>query len=76
MNQETTAESAARPAGETCLCREAGRRLMGMLQIPDETRQHLNNSRIEFLKAIRSLIDRRIEYLSRTGQKGSRIVVE
>jgi len=76
MNEQTTAETTARPTGETCLCREAARQLVGMLRLPASTRQHLNNSRVEFLRAIRSLIDARIDYLLSTREKGSRITVE
>lgn len=42
------------------------------------TRDHFRNSRIEFLKGIRSLLDQRIEHLSRHqgGQQGQRVTVE
>jgi hypothetical protein len=43
---------------------------------PEATRDHLRNSRIEFLKAIRSLIDDRISYLSRHEAKGTHVTVE
>jgi len=43
----------------------------------DATRDHFRNSRIEFLKGIRSLIDDRIEHLSREeAPKGTRVTVE
>jgi hypothetical protein len=42
----------------------------------DVTRTHFRNSRVEFLKGVRSLIDDRIERLSRTEQKGQRVTVE
>jgi hypothetical protein len=42
----------------------------------DEVRAHLRQSRIEFLKAIRQILDDRIEYVSRRGQKGTRVTVE
>ena len=43
----------------------------------DATRGHFRNSRIEFLKGIRSLIDDRIAHLSRHEEtKGTRVVVE
>lgn len=75
MNQGTVAEP-TRPAAETCLCREAQRFLARMFRLPEPTRQHLRNSRIEFLKALRSLIDERIAELSRSEAKGARVVVE
>ncbi len=43
---------------------------------PEATREHLRNSRIEFLKAIRSLIDDRISNLSRHETKGTHVTVE
>jgi hypothetical protein len=39
-------------------------------------RMHLRNSRIELLKAVRSLIDDRIADLSSTGQQGTKVSVE
>lgn len=44
--------------------------------ISPEVQQHFANSRIEFLKGIRAVIDRRIERLSATAQHGSKIAVE
>jgi hypothetical protein len=41
------------------------------------TVEHFRNSRIEFLKGVRSLIDERIAQLSKqTGHKGTRVTVE
>lgn len=37
-----------------------------------EFRQHMRNSRIEFLKAIRSIIDKRIEELEQCGRASER----
>jgi hypothetical protein len=42
----------------------------------EATRDHFRNSRIEFLKGIRSLIDDRIAHLSRDEAKGTHVVVE
>ena len=39
-------------------------------------RDHFRNSRIEFLKGIRSLIDDRISHLSRHESKGTHVPVE
>lgn len=43
---------------------------------PEATRDHFRNSRIEFLKGIRSLLDERIATLSRREQKGTKVAVE
>ena len=40
------------------------------------TKDHFKNSRVEFLKGLRSLLDDRIEHLSREERKGSHVVVE
>jgi hypothetical protein len=43
----------------------------------DATRDHFRNSRIEFLKGIRSLIDQRIEHLAkRQPRPGTHVTVE
>ena len=43
---------------------------------PEATRSHFRNSRVEFLKGIRSVIDARIEHLSREHKKGTHVTVE
>ncbi len=43
----------------------------------EATRDHFRNSRIEFLKGLRSLIDDRIAHLSRESEpKGTHVTVE
>jgi hypothetical protein len=42
----------------------------------DATNDHFRNSRVEFLKGIRSLIDDRIAHLSKNESKGTHVVVE
>ena len=42
----------------------------------ETTRSHFRNSRVEFWKGIRSLLDERIERMSRHEQKGQRVTVE
>ncbi len=43
---------------------------------PPATREYFRNSRVEFLKGIRSILDARIDHLSRGHQKGTHVVVE
>ena len=43
---------------------------------PEATRNHFRNSRIEFLKGLRSLLDERIANLSRKESKGTHVAVE
>ena len=60
-----------------CLCMGMGPRLTEMLQCRSEQAgAHLRNARVEFLKAIRTLIDERIEHLSPKGRKGTAVPVE
>jgi hypothetical protein len=44
--------------------------------VSPKVKEHFTNSRIEFLKGIRAVIDGRIEHLSNAGQRGTKIVVE
>lgn len=42
----------------------------------DEVRSHFRNSRVEFLKGMRRILDERIDRLSKSEQKGERVNVE
>ncbi len=42
----------------------------------DATKDHFRNSRVEFLKGVRSIIDDRIANLSRHEAKGTHVTVE
>ena len=61
---------------ERCLCREVLEQVREHLSLSPEVREHFANSRIEFLKGIRAIIDSQIEHLSRTSQRGAKIAVE
>jgi hypothetical protein len=53
------------------------RKVIDCLTPPEEVRQHLRNSRIEFWKAVRAMVDHRINHLSQHGQqKGTAVAVE
>ncbi|MDQ2839850.1 MAG: hypothetical protein M3Y72_02180 [Acidobacteriota bacterium] len=56
--------------------REGAERASDMLKPPEAAGKHFREARIEFWRGIRELIDRRIDHLSRTGTKGTRVVVE
>ena len=43
---------------------------------PEPASQHFRESRIEFLRGIRAIIDHRINDLSRRNQTGTRVTVE
>ena len=75
--QEATQQNAAQPLiQERCLCRELVNHFREAFDVSPKVREHFTNSRIEFLKGIRAVIDSRIEHLSNTGQRGTKIAVE
>jgi hypothetical protein len=78
MNQPEVNQQSSTPraADERCLCRETLERIQGCFAVSPTVRQHLSNSRLEFLKAIRAAIDERIEHISSAGQRGAKVVVE
>ena len=78
MNQtnETQAKGAERVADGRCICHQFIDLVRERLGVSPEVKQHLMNSRVEFLKAIREVIDERIEHLSAKGQQGTKIAVE
>ena len=75
-DQQTGRPSDERVVYERCLCREFLDQVRSRLGVSPEVRQHLANSRIEFLKAIREIIDDRIEHLSKKAEPGAKIAVE
>jgi hypothetical protein len=75
--QEATQQNATQPLiQERCLCRELVNHFREAFDLSPKVREHFTNSRIEFLKGIRAVIDSRIEHLSNTGQRGTKIAVE
>jgi len=72
-NTQTASPSAKQ---ERCVCREVMDHFREAFGVPPEVREHFNNSRIEFLKGIRAIIDSRIEQLSRPSTHGTKIAVE
>jgi hypothetical protein len=57
-------------------CDELTEAVSELLGFSPSVKQHLHNSRMEFLKAIREVIDARIDHLSSQGQKGTKVAVE
>jgi hypothetical protein len=78
MSNEQASPSPAteQEAAGRCVCHEVLDHLGKCFEVSPAVRQHLTNSRVEFLKAIRAVIDQRIEHLSSTEPRGSRIAVE
>jgi len=63
---------------EGCFCHGAGPRVSEMFRTfcSEVTRDHFHNSRVEFWKGVRNLVDEHIERLSRPKQRGSTVPVE
>lgn len=73
---EAAARTGEQHGGGQCVCHEFMDHLGKVFEVSPAVRQHLMNSRVEFLKAVRAVIDQRIERLSASAQRGSRITVE
>jgi hypothetical protein len=78
MNKPRTKQPAAneRAVYEPCPCREVVNSVREFLGVSPAVRQHLANSRVEFLKAMREILDERIDHLSNQGQQGTKVAVE
>ena len=74
--QQTTQASGDQVANERCLCRELLDQFRAHFHVTPEVKEHLTNSRVEFLKAVRSVIDARIEHLTSKPSQGTKIAVE
>lgn len=57
------------------ICEEVKHFLRSLEPSPEVT-GHFRNARIEVLKGMRQMIDNRIEHLSKSSQRGRKIVVE
>jgi hypothetical protein len=59
-------------------CNVAGPQIEAMLGHlwPEETQKHFRAARVEALKGIRTLLDARIERLSKEAPKGTKVTVE
>jgi len=79
MKKKTASEDTTERA-PVCLCAGFGPELsqaLRVLGLPDDAREHLRNARIEVLKAVRSVLDRRIDDLSRpASRRGTKVEVE
>ena len=76
-----TQQTQSTPAGQAaaharCACGELTEAVSELLGFSPSVKQHLHNSRVEFLKALREMLDARIEHLSSQPQKGTKVAVE
>jgi hypothetical protein len=78
MNKSETSQPIAsqQVTYERCPCLEIVESVQQCLGISPAVRQHLANSRVEFLKAIREILNERIERLSSQPQQGTKVAVE
>ncbi len=83
MTENETHESHESPhcehEGHTCFCMGAGPELFSMFKRlgPDSARRHFRNARIEMLKGMRELIDKRIADLAQHADtRGTKVTVE
>lgn len=77
--QQTQVNSGSGEEKANCFCMGAGPELFAMFRKlgPDSARRHFRNARIEMLKGMRELINKRIEELSAsTENKGTKVTVE
>ena len=74
--QQGTQQSTGEQAKQRCVCNEFAEHMQDVFGVSPSVREHLKNSRIEFLKAIRSVIDDKIDRLSKREQRGATIAVE
>ena len=74
MEEKTEAAGSRTHTGGCFFCDTA----MPMLEnlVSESTRDHFRNSRVEFLKGLRSLLDERISHFSRDESKGTHVNVE
>jgi hypothetical protein len=79
MNEANEANGAARHAHDDCICCEASAaigKLFRAIRPSEKVSEHFRQSRVEFLKGIRTLLDERIDHIGRPPHKGTRVVVE
>jgi hypothetical protein len=77
MSEPETTQTASQSVRQgRCMCCEVVDHFRQALGLPEEVRDHFNNSRIEFLKGLRAIIDSRIEHLSKPSTQGTKIAVE
>jgi len=72
--EEKTAPNAAHSTG--CFVCNTAIPFLKSLGPSEATKQHFRNSRIEFLKGVRTLLDEKIGRLSQEGVKGTHVAVE
>jgi hypothetical protein len=73
---EETAENQTQGNCFFCRATDAMGRVFRAMGPSEEASSHFRQSRIEFLKGIRRVVDDRIENLNRSGQRGTSVPVD
>ena len=76
MNEQAQTQATAGVHAGPCPCQQIADGIRQLFGVPAPVKQHLTNSRVEFLKALRALLDARIEHLSGNAAKGTKVAVE
>jgi uncharacterized protein YunC (DUF1805 family) len=77
MNEQAQSTTATKESTyAACPCQQIAEGVRQFLGIPAAAKQHITNSRVEFLKALRAMLDARIEQLSSQAHKGVKVAVE
>jgi hypothetical protein len=74
MEEKNAAAGSHSHAGGCFFCTTAIPMLENLVN--GATRDHFRNSRVEFLKGLRSLLDERIAHMAREESKGTHVTVE
>ena len=76
--QGAAQQGTAQHAHGCFFCDVAGPQIEAFLDhvCPQNTREHFRNARIEMLKGMRSMLDARIEHLSKHDRRGTKVTVE
>ena len=62
-----------------CICGGAGPALTDFLKHmgpPEGARQHFSQARVEFLKGLRAIIDKKIDEINKHPERGDKVTVE
>jgi len=80
MSENGTETAQGTPKEHECFCMGAGPEMFAMFKKlgPDSARRHFRNARIEMLKGMRELINKRIDDLASEApeKKGTKVAVE
>ena len=76
MNEQQQAQPSAGVHAGPCPCQQIAEGIRQLFGLPASAKEHLTNSRVEFLKALRAILDARIENLSGQTTRGTKVTVE